>query len=98
MHQVHVVVQYSCAVFMTVLDVHQHKEYKEKNYAALLPPCGIVVRRTLFYYLCVQKCKKKEHSCSSNNNLFPSIDRQLETLADLLETIFVDLGAINHES
>ena len=57
--QVHVVVQYSCAVFMTVLDVHQRKEYKEKNYAALLPPCGIVGRRTLFYYLCVQKCKKR---------------------------------------
>lgn len=95
------------AIFMrcarpTCNSVQSYKEYIEKNYASLLPPCVIVVHHTLFTIYAYKNIKKNIHAHPTTICFHLSIIRwkvsKLETLADLLETIFVDLGAINHES
>ena len=68
----------------------------------VLPACAIVIRHTLFTTYAYKNIKKNIHAHPATICFHLSTIRwkvsNLESLADLLETIFVDLGAINHES
>jgi len=94
--------------------VQSYKEYIEKYYSALHRAALYchraslschrvrVVRHTLFTIYAYKNIKKNIHAHPTTICFHLSTIRwkvsNLETLAELLETIFVDLGAINHES
>ena len=82
--------------------VYREELFSSTPCSSVLPPCVIVVRHTLFTIYAYKNIKKNIHAHPTTICFHLSTIRwkvsSLETLADLLETIFVDLGAINHES